>query len=166
MIFMGEEWAASTPWQFFTDFDEPELAEAVRKGRRAEFAGHGWDADDVPDPQAASTREASVLDWQEPAAGDHARLLGWYRSLIDLRRRTPDLQADDLREVRAAYDEEQRWFRLDRGRHVVAVNLGPDPVDIPLPDDAMHDVLAWDPVQFVGSSVRLGGHCAAVLAGS
>src|SRR4029453_14794430 len=42
MIFMGEEWAASTPWQFFSSFEEPELAEAIRTGRRAEFAGHGW----------------------------------------------------------------------------------------------------------------------------
>ena len=42
MLFMGEEWAASTPWQFFTDHQEPELAEAVRAGRRREFAEHGW----------------------------------------------------------------------------------------------------------------------------
>ncbi len=52
MVFMGEEWGASTPWQFFTDFDEPALAQAVRVGRREEFAEHGWDAEEVPDPQA------------------------------------------------------------------------------------------------------------------
>ena len=51
MLFMGEEWGASTPWRFFTDFDEPALAEAVRTGRRREFAAHGWNADEIPDPQ-------------------------------------------------------------------------------------------------------------------
>ncbi|HUR75630.1 MAG TPA: malto-oligosyltrehalose trehalohydrolase, partial [Sporichthya sp.] len=51
MVFMGEEWAASTPWQYFTDHQEPELADAVREGRRNEFAEHGWSADEVPDPQ-------------------------------------------------------------------------------------------------------------------
>ena len=42
MIFMGEEWAATTPFQFFTDFEEPELAKAVTEGRRREFESHGW----------------------------------------------------------------------------------------------------------------------------
>jgi maltooligosyltrehalose trehalohydrolase len=48
MFFMGEEWGASTPWAYFTDHQEPELAEAVRQGRRREFAEHGWAAEDVP----------------------------------------------------------------------------------------------------------------------
>jgi maltooligosyltrehalose trehalohydrolase len=166
MIFMGEEWAASTPWQFFTDFDEPELAEAVRNGRREEFATHDWDADEVPDPQDAATRAASVLDWSELSAGDHARLLAWYRALIDLRRRTPDLQADDLTQVHAAYDEERRWFRLTRGQHVVAVNFGAEPVDVPVSATTLNAVLAWEPVELAESSVRLSGHSAVVLAAS
>jgi maltooligosyltrehalose trehalohydrolase len=59
MLFMGEEWAASTPWQFFTDHTDPELAEAVRRGRRREFAEHGWAEEDVPDPQDPATRPSS-----------------------------------------------------------------------------------------------------------
>ena len=67
MLFMGEEWGARTPWLFFTDHDEPELAEAVRRGRTAEFAGHGWEElyggpVEVPDPQAVSTVAASRVD--------------------------------------------------------------------------------------------------------
>ncbi len=58
MIFMGEEWAASTPWQYFTSFEDTALGEAVRAGRYAEFASHGWSADDVPDPQDPATRDA------------------------------------------------------------------------------------------------------------
>lgn len=105
MIFMGEEWGARTPWQFFTDHPEPELAEAVRDGRRAEFGGHGWaelyGSDvEVPDPQAVSTFEASRLDWDEPAQPDHARLLDWYRQLGALRRAVPDLASGDLAATR------------------------------------------------------------------
>ena len=51
MIFMGEEWGASTPWQFFTAHPEPELAEKVATGRREEFAQMDWDLSQVPDPQ-------------------------------------------------------------------------------------------------------------------
>ena len=68
MLFMGEEWGASTPWQYFTDHTDPAIAEAVRQGRRREFAGHGWELADVPDPQAPETFERSRLDWDEPAA--------------------------------------------------------------------------------------------------
>jgi maltooligosyltrehalose trehalohydrolase len=83
MLFMGEEWGATTPWQYFTDHDDPALAEAVRKGRRAEFAAFGWD--DVPDPQDPETFRRSVLDWDE-ARGD---LLEWHRALLALRRERP-----------------------------------------------------------------------------
>ena len=66
MLFMGEEWGAGTPWQFFTDHPDPELAEAVRTGRRREFAAHGWAEEDIPDPQDPATRDRSCLDWSEP----------------------------------------------------------------------------------------------------
>jgi hypothetical protein len=60
MVFMGEEWAASHAWQFFTIVRRAELADAVRRGRRAEFAEHGWaEDDDVPDPQDPATRTAA-----------------------------------------------------------------------------------------------------------
>ena len=62
MLFMGEEWGASTPWQYFTDHTDPGIAEAVRRGRRDEFAAHGWDREQVPDPQADRTAERSRLN--------------------------------------------------------------------------------------------------------
>ena len=92
MLFMGEEWGASTPWQYFTDHPDPELAEAVRRGRRDEFAGHGWDRDQVPDPQHDGTVEVSRLDWSEPGREPHSRLLRWYRDLIRLRRERYELR--------------------------------------------------------------------------
>ncbi len=65
MLFMGEEWGAGTPWQFFTDYTDPELGAAVQAGRRAEFAAHGWGPGDVPDPQDKATFLRSKLDWSE-----------------------------------------------------------------------------------------------------
>src|SRR3546814_4248273 len=55
MLFAGEEWAASSPFQYFSDHQDPDLARAVSEGRRREFASFGWAPDDVPDPQAPAT---------------------------------------------------------------------------------------------------------------
>lgn len=90
MLFMGEEWAASTPWQFFTSHPEPELGEATAKGRIAEFARMGWDPAIVPDPQDPATFQRSKLRWEEVASGRHARLHEWYRTLLQLRRLLPE----------------------------------------------------------------------------
>ncbi|MCB0946967.1 MAG: malto-oligosyltrehalose trehalohydrolase, partial [Mycobacterium sp.] len=65
MLFMGEEWASSRPFQFFSSHPEPELARATADGRKAEFADHGWDAAEIPDPQDPETFLRSKLDWAE-----------------------------------------------------------------------------------------------------
>jgi maltooligosyltrehalose trehalohydrolase len=160
MIFMGEEWAAATPWQFFTDFPDPQLAAAVRDGRRAEFAEHGWDAEDVPDPQDPATREASVLDWGEPGKDPHARMLGWYRALVALRRDEPDLRDDDLRRVEVETGPDRLTMR--RGRLAVHVNLAAGPARFEVPD-AAEVVLAWDPVEPTGGILQLPPDGVAVL---
>ncbi len=82
MVFMGEEWAACTPWQFFASFPDPELAEAVRTGRRREFSRHGWGESDVPDPMDPATVERSRLDWAEVERPGHREVLELYRALI------------------------------------------------------------------------------------
>ncbi len=173
MLFMGEEWGAGTPWQFFTDFGDPALAAAVREGRRGEFAEHGWIAEDVPDPQDPATREASVLDWSEPAKDGHARLLGWYRDLVALRRREPDLRDDDLSRmqvtvggVEPAADggggDGDGWVVVRRGAFDVLVNLGTEPATLPA-DPRSTVVLAWDEVRPDGDGIVLGPDGAAVV---
>ena len=132
MLFMGEEWGASTPWQYFTDHTDPQLAEAVRQGRRREFAGHGWEETQIPDPQSPATVRASTLDWTEPAREPHSRLLAWYRELIRLRRSHPALSDPDLSAVRVTYDEAERWLVVHRGPCRVAANLSAEPRDVPL----------------------------------
>ncbi|ALU40643.1 malto-oligosyltrehalose trehalohydrolase [Kocuria flava] len=148
MLFMGEEWGASTPWQFFTAHPEPELGEAVARGRKAEFASMGWDESTVPDPQAPSTFENSKLDWSETGRGDHARVLAAYRELIALRRTVPELTDPRFATIRTAHDDDARWFVLHRAAepgsdHGVAVllNFGTEPVRVPFPGTAGAEVL-------------------------
>ncbi|WP_432089867.1 malto-oligosyltrehalose trehalohydrolase [Streptomyces sp. NRRL F-5630] len=166
MLFMGEEWGASTPWQFFTDHTDPELAEAVRRGRRREFAEHGWAEEDIPDPQDHATREASCLDWAELAEEPHARLFAWYRALIDLRRTRPDLQSPDLTAVKTAYDAEAGWFAVRRGDVRLAVNLGAEPVDVPVEPGPVKVLAAWEDVAEPDGSgtVTVPGRSCVVLA--
>jgi malto-oligosyltrehalose synthase/malto-oligosyltrehalose trehalohydrolase len=135
MLFQGEEWAASTPFAFFTSHPEPELGKAVTEGRTKEFERMGWDLSQVPDPQDPATFAMSKLDWAELEDGRHARLLTVYRELADLRRRTPELTDPDLRNVRCTVDEEQRWFLMRRGTVVVAVNFGDEPVSVDVGGD-------------------------------
>lgn len=90
LLFQGEEWGTQRPFLFFTDHSA-ELGAAVTRGRRAEFATHGWAElygpdTTIPDPQALDTFAASRLDWDEPTSPAHAPLLGWYRTLLRLRR--------------------------------------------------------------------------------
>jgi maltooligosyltrehalose trehalohydrolase len=164
MVFMGEEWAASTPWQFFTDFDDPQLADAVRQGRRAEFAEHGWSAGDVPDPQAPATRDASVLDWSERDQGVHARTLGWYRSLVALRRRSPGLRSGRLDDVRVTWDDDARWLVVARPGWRVACNLSEAPQQVSLGVPGAELELSWSSTASVdAAAVALDGRDVAVL---
>ena len=152
MLFMGEEWGASTPWQFFTGYPDPELARAVSEGRQREFSRHGWRSDDVPDPQDPATRDASVLRWAERSAGGHARLLAWYRDLLALRRAEPDLRDDDLRRVRVEYGD--TWVAVHRGRFAVLVNLADEAAVLPAPDGAK-PILSWSEATPTESGIHL-----------
>jgi maltooligosyltrehalose trehalohydrolase len=134
MLFQGEEWAASTPFQYFTDHRDPELAAAVSKGRRDEFASFGWDPASVPDPQAIETFDRSRLRWDEiEGRPDHWRVLEWHSELILLRRRLPELTDGRLADVSVWFDEGERWLVFRRGRVVTAFNLSDRERRVPLP---------------------------------
>ena len=140
MLFMGEEWGATTPWQFFTSHPEEWLSDAVRTGRAAEFARMGWDESVVPDPQDPETFRRSHLDWAEPELPAHARLLDLYRALARLRRAHPEL-TDPAWHTLQAVDETpgsapgERRFTLWRGSLRIHVNLAPDPWAVAAGDD-------------------------------
>ncbi|MEE2854376.1 MAG: malto-oligosyltrehalose trehalohydrolase [Actinomycetota bacterium] len=160
MLFMGEEYAASTPFQFFSSHPEPELARATAEGRKAEFAEHGWDADEIPDPQDPQTFARCKLDWNEVDTGEHARLHRLYRDLIALRRNHPDMADPWLDHLTVDYNEDERWITVSRGRLHIVCNLGAEPVRVPV---SGHVVLAWDePATDAGGTV-LQGHSFAIL---
>jgi maltooligosyltrehalose trehalohydrolase len=110
LLFMGDEYGETAPFQFFSDHDDPELAEATREGRRREFAKFSSFAGDIPDPQDPATFERSKL--RRDAGDDDLR--AFYAELISLRRTLP-------REVDTDADEARRTLRVRRGlRELVA----------------------------------------------
>jgi len=115
LLFMGQEWGASTPFLYFTDL-EPALGKLVTEGRRNEFADFpvfsSVGGEQVPDPQAAQTFEASRLRWDEQTEGEHARVLALYRQLLALRRKHDALAASgELNAEAVAPDAETVVFR-------------------------------------------------------
>ena len=159
MLFMGEEWGSSSPFQFFSSHPEPELARATAEGRKAEFAEHGWDADEVPDPQDPETFARSKLNWDEADAGEHARLRELYRGLIALRHREPDFADPWLDHFGVDYDEDARWIVLRRGAFAIACNLGTEPVTVPVTGEVV--LASAEPT--VGEAAQLPGHSFAIL---
>ena len=149
MLFMGEEWGTRTPFQFFTDHEEDDLARSVSEGRVREFAGFGWDADEIPDPQAAATVEASRLRWSELDEAEHARVLAWYQALTTLRRnldwsqRTAWPQVDEIDDVlMVTYDD-----------IVVVANLSGQERPAPALSTVL---LSWDPFDAAAPSLSPG----------
>jgi maltooligosyltrehalose trehalohydrolase len=162
MLFMGEEWAASTPWQFFTSHPEPELAKATADGRKAEFARMGWDEASVPDPQDPETFERSKLDWTEATRGRHARLLAFYRELVRLRRARPELTDPRFATIHVEVDADARWLALRRCGTVVAVNFSTDAAIVPGADGASV-LLSYGTHGGTPDGIRLDGHSLVVL---
>jgi maltooligosyltrehalose trehalohydrolase len=161
MLFMGEEWGARTPWQFFTDHTNPDIAAATAAGRKAEFGSHGWSEDAVPDPQDPATFERSRLDWSEPEREPHARLLTWYRELLALRRHRPDLRDPRLDRVSVTWQD--RRLRSVRGACTVLVNLAGDAWTCDVAGDDV-PLLAWGDVHVEAGRVTVPA-CSAVVLG-
>ncbi len=159
MLFMGEEWGASTPFQFFSAHPEPALARATAEGRKKEFADHGWDADEVPGPQDPQTFQRSKLDWNEADTDEHARLRRVYQDLIALRRSETDLADPWLDHLVIDYDEDQRWIVMHRGRLAVACNLGAEAVAVPLTGE----VVLCSASPAVGATTELQPYSFAIL---
>ena len=163
LLFQGEEWGASAPFQYFADLQDPELARAVREGRKREFASFGWQ-EELPDPMSEGTFERCKLGWGELTREPHASLFAWYRDLARLRASRPGLQDGRLVDVRVAWDERARWLRLDRGGVSVAVHLGAGPMAVPLPDRRAWEIaLASSPAELREGEVMLHGEAVAIL---
>ena len=123
MLFMGEEWAASSPWQYFADFQDPELRKNVSEGRKKDFEHFGWDPDSVPEPGDPATFERSKLNWDEINVGEHHAMHQLYRNLIHLRRKTLALNMGDFSRMKVHFSEEGRWIYTDRGNVRTMINF-------------------------------------------
>ncbi len=142
LLFQGEEWGASAPFQYFTAHEDAGLGERVRNGRRDEFARFAWNPEDVPDPQDEATFQRSKLDWEELARTPHRELLDWHRALIRLRRASPALLDGRREAVQVHFDEAARWLVVARGPFRIAINLADRPQSVPLPPDGYELVMS------------------------
>lgn len=161
MLWMGEEWAASTPWPFFTSHPEPELAEATARGRVEEFSRHGWDSAQIVDPQDPEAFRSAKLRWDELTEPAHASLLELYRQLLVLRRTEPGLADPLLAEVRVDYDEDARWLAVHRGSLVVVANLAGSEQPVPVP--ATEVLLSTGGAQICGDGILMAATSAAIV---
>jgi len=162
MLFQGEEWAASTPFQFFTSHPEEELGRATAEGRIEEFARHGWDPDVVPDPQDPATFERSRLDWSELEGERGRRMLGVYRELARLRRELPELTDPSFTHVSCRADEAARIFTMQRGELLVLVNFGDQPMAAEIGEaELLFETESGVDVE--GAVIRLPGHAGALV---
>ncbi|WP_263358036.1 malto-oligosyltrehalose trehalohydrolase [Acidicapsa ligni] len=137
LLFQGEEWAASSPFQYFADHDDPEMARLVSEGRKREFASFGWEPSLIPDPEKRETFERSKLKWDEVNNGQHEEMLTWYRELIRLRRTTPSLNHGEPGHTHISHnqseDQREMWLSMSRGEVTVQCNLGNDRQLIAMP---------------------------------
>jgi maltooligosyltrehalose trehalohydrolase len=163
MLFMGEEWGASSPFLYFTAHVDPELGRAVSEGRRREFAAFGWDPEDVPDPQAKESFERSKLRWDELEEQPHADLLDWHRQLLRLRASTPELADGRLDRVRTLFDEEERWLVVERGAITIAANFSHTPASITLEGAGVCEVLLSSGKVELGPTITLAPESVVIL---
>jgi maltooligosyltrehalose trehalohydrolase len=123
LLFMGEEYGETNPFQYFVSHGDPKLIEAVREGRRKEFESFGW-GDDVPDPQSAETFARSRLDRSRISQPEHRGMLALYKELLRLRSEEPALKPGET-EARVDHDEDDAWITVelapDSGRTLITV---------------------------------------------
>jgi len=162
MVFQGEEWAATSPFQYFADHPDPELARLVSEGRKREFRAFGWAPEMIPDPENPQTFQASKLKWNEVNEPQHAEMLEWYRSLIHLRRTTPSLNSGTPGNTRVKFDEEKKWLRIERGTISVLCNVGAQENVLTIPQPASV-VLASPTVRTGGNEITLPPDSVAIV---
>jgi maltooligosyltrehalose trehalohydrolase len=115
LLFMGEEYGETAPFLYFVSHNDGDLIEAVRRGRREEFAAFGWPGA-PPDPQAESTFARSKIDWRLRTAPRHSTLWQFHRELIRARRRLRALAGENTESLGVVSREEEKTLAIVRGR--------------------------------------------------
>ncbi|HEY4593575.1 MAG TPA: DUF3459 domain-containing protein, partial [Thermoanaerobaculia bacterium] len=174
LLFMGEEYGETNPFLYFVSHGDADLIQAVREGRRREFAAFGW-AGEVPDPQSESTFADSRLDWGRSWEGNHARLRALYSDLLRIRQHEPALRPGNATvSVRHSESDQWVWLRLEAtGSALVAgFNFGSLERILPLESgESYAPIIASDDQRYGGdgkdplgsTGLRLSPHGAALL---
>ena len=149
MLFMGEEYGEPTPFQFFSDHIDAEIADATREGRRREFASFAAFGEEVPDPQDPETFRRSKLTRREQPG-----LRELYTRLLRVR---TELVGDAV----PMHDEQHRWLVVRRGPHTIVCNFADREQEILAP--ALEVVLATHEATLTGRTVRLPPLAGALL---
>lgn len=160
MLFMGQEWASTTPFNYFTDFGDPALQEAVSEGRKKEYASLGI-SKGFSDPSALQTFQDSKLDWgwnRDPRALD---FFEYYRRLIQLRKEHTCLTSGNVDFTNIEFNEKKRWLKIERsegagkGRRLLLIcNLSDTPQKIPIPEAYCEAQISFNSCQGVTKEIN------------
>lgn len=162
MLFQGEEFAASTPFLYFANHEDPEMARLVAEGRKREFAAFGWDEAQLSNPEDYETFQRSQLNWADLNQAKHAEMLDWTKRLIHLRRNSISLNDGDRGHVKVSFSDERHWLRMDRGQVNIFANLGDAPASFEADAD-QHIVLASDNATLAEGMVVVPANSIAIL---
>jgi maltooligosyltrehalose trehalohydrolase len=146
LLFMGEEYSERAPFEYFVSHGDAALVEAVRRGRKGEFAKFGWSGD-IPDPQSEATFLDSKLNWDLQIVGDHRILWDFYQELLRIRRTVPPLAEldKDAMEVKSFADEKVLLVRRGKASSQVLIVYhfcqAPTELLLPIPSGRWHRTL-------------------------
>jgi len=161
MLFMGEEWATSSPFLYFADHDDEEMRRLVSEGRKRDFAL--FFGDEVPNPEDIETFEKSKLNWDEIGEGKHAEMLAWTKALIKLRRCTVCLNDGNMHHLMVSSDDKRMTLVMQREEARVLVNLGTDPQRFDLLDGEALCLISCLGIDIADNAIELPGMTLAVL---
>ncbi len=160
LLFMGEEYAEQSPFLYFTSFSDPELVEAVRKGRREEFRAFQWQSE-PPDPQSPGFFSRSRLRWDIRHEGTHAVMWAFYRRLIQLRKTMPALSKLERKKLDVTVWEDEktlllhRWYRESHVCVLMNFNREDVRIKISFPEGKWQKVLDSSDKKWLGPGSAL-----------
>jgi maltooligosyltrehalose trehalohydrolase len=163
MLWMGEEFAASSPFLYFADHEEEEMRRMVSEGRKRDFAAFGWKEDEIPDPEDPETFERSKLNWNEVHQGNHAEMLQWTKDLIALRRSNVDLNDGDFGHLQVSCTQDGKGLTMQRGTVRVLAYLGDGTMPCTLGDGESLTLASSPEVKVNGKQLTLPKMSLAVL---
>jgi len=162
MLFMGEEFAASTPFLYFADHDDDEMRRLVSEGRKRDFAQFGFDQE-VPNPEDMKTFEDSKLKWDEIGEGKHAEMLAWTKALIKLRRCTVALNDGSMHHLMISTDDAKKTLVMQRDEARILANFGDEPFYFQLLEGEELSLISRDGVDVADGGIELPAMTLAVL---